>query len=167
MYLGDDIEDVGAPADVWEEQEDVFNKYYRSGRLSVLCLIWEDYSFWEALRMMLSRVLYRWTLFRDTVFDRFLPKSALFSCSKVLCYASFNILLLLGAIIILDERSIIWIKFHIVLIPLAFLLAMMCFAQRHEAYEKQFRAEYLKAWYNTSSEDEETLSEEDVNGKTL
>ena len=104
MYLGDDIEDVGAPADVWEEQEDVLNKYYRSERLSVLCLIWEDYSFWEALRMMLSRVLYRWTLFRDTVFDRFLPKSAIFSCSKVLCYASFYILLLLGAIIILDEQ---------------------------------------------------------------
>ena len=52
IYLGDDIEDVGAPADVWEEQEDAFNTYFRSRRLSVLCLIWEDYGFWEALGMM-------------------------------------------------------------------------------------------------------------------
>ena len=96
IYLGDDIEDVGAPADVWEEQEDAFNKYFRSRRLSVLCLIWEDYGFWEALGMMRLRVMYRWTLFRDTVFDKFLPKSAIFFSSRVLCLVSFYILGLLG-----------------------------------------------------------------------
>jgi hypothetical protein len=31
QYLGDDIEDVGAPADVWEEQEDAFNNFFKVG----------------------------------------------------------------------------------------------------------------------------------------
>ena len=163
-YFGDDIEDVGAPADVWEEQEDAFNTYFTNRRLSVLCLIWEELSFWEALGMIRLRVMYRWTLFRDTVFDKFLPKSAIFLFSRVLYSVSFHIGLLGSIILIYSLESYnIWIVF----ILLTFLLAKMCFAPRHEVYEKAFRAFYLKDWYNTSLEDEETLSEEDVNGKTL
>ena len=62
-------------------------------------------------------------------------------------------------------------KCRVLILILTFLwlaiTAPMWFAPRHADVEKVFRNAYFKAWYNTSLEDEETLSEEDVNGKTL
>ena len=38
----------------------------------------------------------------------------------------------------------------------------MCFAPRHEVFEKKFRARYLERVYETRAQDEEALSEEGV-----
>jgi len=155
-YLGENIEDVGAPADVWEEQEDAFNRYYKSRRL--LCLVWEERGFWTALVMMYARVMYRWTLFRDTVFDRFLPKSTIFSYSRTLWYFIYYGLYVFFFFFILSWKLMLALAFF----PLAFLLAIMCFAPRHEVFEKKFRARYLERVYETRAQDEEALSEEGV-----
>jgi len=156
QYLGDDIEDVGAPAGVWEEQEDAFNTYFKSRRLSTLCLVWEDYGFWKAFGMMRLRVMYQWTLFRDTLFDKFLPKSVIFSYSRIL----WKLFFLVFWVILFFPISSIWIRL-LVHIPLAFLLARMCFAPRHEVYEKHFRTAYFEDWNKTRLENEKALSEED------
>ena len=159
QYLGENIEDMGAPADVWEEQEDVFNTYVRSQRLSSLCLAWEERGFWEAMKLAYIRVMYNWTSYRDTLFDKCLPKSEILSYSiylaKFIYYGVCFILIFLNLSI--------WIYF-LVIIPFAFLLGRMCFAPRHEVYEKAFRVGYLEGWYEIRAQEEGTLSEEDVNG---
>jgi len=158
QYLGENIEDVGAPADVWEIQEDAF----RSWRLSSLCLVWEERGFWKAMKMARLRVMYNWTSFRDTLLDKCLPKSAIFSYSIYL--AKF---IYWGVVVILFFLTpSIWIHF-LVIIPLAFLLGRMCFAPRHEVFEKAFRGGYLKGWYNIRAQEEGTLSEEDENEGAL
>jgi len=152
QYLGENIEDVGAPADVWEIQEDAFELMH-SWRLSSLCLVWEEKGFWKAMKLAHLRVMYNWTSFRDTLFDKCLPKSAIFSYSIYLAKFIYY-----GVAFILFLLYPIWI-YILVIIPFAFLLGRMCFAPRHEVFEKAFRVGYLKGWYKRRAQEEGTLSD--------